>query len=389
MRRNQGNAGGLCRRFFFAFCCASILQGQSADGKGPRQIVADLDAPFLPVARQWIKDPRPLYRAWATELLGRSNDWSMAPALVAALGDLNRLRGLQPLPTANTIEDDEGKARLAILYALIQGHYPVPKEVSLALFARYPAQALILLYRDGCPDIATSLFVLRNSAADAAWLLAAECLAAPAGTVELLQYLHVKGTVQVLDQEKPNWRGGAMGGVLGGILGGVGSGASDPRSPWPAAVTYTLNVGGYSNATQVRLTSQVAGYGVFYARERGWTLWRQSDSPRRDDRSEYVLGILKQHIGLYNDKPLSLELAPSAKLHWTTAEQYRSDLQAFADEQQRRYGELISALLYRGLLKPAEIDRCKLSLEIRVTDLRFNQLTPIPILGIGDRIPDW
>jgi hypothetical protein len=99
-----------------------------------------------------------------------------------------------------------------------------------------------------------------------------------------------------------------------------------------------------------------------------------------------VLGILARKIGLYRDRRLSLELSPSAKLHWTTADQYRSDLQAFAAEQQRRYRELTSALVERGLLTPSERDQCRLSLEILIDDLRFNRTTQIPILGVGDRI---
>jgi hypothetical protein len=66
--------------------------------------------------------------------------------------------------------------------------------------------------------------------------------------------------------------------------------------------------------------------------------------------------------------------------------QYRSDLQAFAAERQRRYRELTSALTERRLLTPAECDECHLSLKILVDDLRLSRAIQIPILGVGDRL---
>jgi hypothetical protein len=375
-------------RVLLLFFCASVLFGQGIGADGPRRQVERLDAASLELARQWITDARPLYRAWAAELIRRNNAREMGPALVAALGGVDEFSlGMAPNP------DAEDSARLSILDALIQVGYPVSKEVSLGLLRRYPAQALILLYRAGCPETATSLFVLQDSSADTAWLLAAECLAAPGGAIELVKRLHIQGTVQVLDQEKPVWWTGSGLGLLGIYVSSVSGRRSEVdthalnlRSEWPDVFTYTLNLRTNSPGSGVRLTPENAEYEVVYTREYRWTTWRQTDWQRHGDRSEYVLGILARKIGLYRGRPLSLELAPSAKLHWTTAEQYRLDLQAFATEQQRRYGELTSALIERGLLTAAERDQCHLSLEILVDDLRLNRTVQIPILGIGDRL---
>jgi len=139
------------------------------------------------------------------------------------------------------------------------------------------------------------------------------------------------------------------------------------------------------SGARVNLTPPDARYTVYYIRNRDSGACRQSDSWVHGNRDEYVLAILAQHIA-YRIKPLSLEIEPSATFHWTTAAQYQLDLRAFAADQQRRYGELISALVSMGLLTLAERDQCPLSLKIRVSDRRFDRHPAIPVLGIGDQI---
>jgi hypothetical protein len=112
-------------------------------------------------------------------------------------------------------------------------------------------------------------------------------------------------------------------------------------------------------------------------------------SPTHGNQNEYTLELLGDSLSTKHEA-LPVRVHPLAQLHWTTVEKYRSDLEAFVADQQRRYTELISLLRSRNLLTAEDSERCHLNLEIEIVDLRrSNRTLPIPIVGVGDHLkPD-
>ena len=101
------------------------------------------------------------------------------------------------------------------------------------------------------------------------------------------------------------------------------------------------------------------------------------------DRDEYTLGLLADTVGTKRET-LALLSHPSLTLHWTTAEQYRSDLRTFASDLQHQYGELVSLLLRQHQLTQEEGARCHLTLDIRVWDRRSDWSQPLPDVSVGE-----
>jgi hypothetical protein len=347
-----------------------VLRGQEPIGSDPERQVISAEQPPIELARQWIADSRPVYRAWAAELIRRHELEYLSQELIGALGDVSQL------DPHSASESDEDKMRLGILDALIQLHVEVPESVGQALFSRYPVQALILLYGNGCPNVKVGTHILDNCESDECWLVAAQCLAGDSGgPVELLQRLQIKAEVRVHDPDRGE--GCSPGPGRGGIPGRVGWAV--PHAGWPELYTYYLTA-----RWNVWLgNTLLAGgkYPVYYVREPGGG----SERLVLEDRNEYILEILAERLGTKRES-LGLATHPSVQLHWTTAERYRSDLRAFVANQQRKYAELVSLLLRHRGLTPEESKRCHLNLDIEVIDRRSDRRQSIPNVGVGDHL---
>lgn len=336
-------------RLLFIFFCATAVRGQQPVVESAAQTFSRLEQPFVDLARQWIRDPLPLHRAWAAKFSSRVSDPSLDAELIGVLGDVKQLQGIQALTTNDGFGFDEHRARLAVLDALIQRATIIPDEVGLALLPGYPAEAMILLYGRRCPSLATSIEIMRTAIADEVWLVAAGCLARqPGGPVELWQRAQVKVRIEVFDVERRGIAGGTPGGVLGRIVSSLSS--------WPPEISYGL------------MTDRMAGPGslllsrgphpVYYGRRSNLPNWTQSDGVwHRGDRNQYALNILASQVRSPFRSPL-FPVTLSARLHWLTPEQGRTDLRALATEQQQHYADLISGLIGHALLTSVERSGC-------------------------------
>lgn len=352
-------------RLIVGCCCAMAAWAQAPAEIDLGQQVAAAEAPARELARHWIKDPRPVYKAWAAQVI-RQHEWQglFTSELIDALGDLSHLD-----PPGGAPETDEDRARLSILDALIQGRVSVARNVSQALLNRYPAQALILLYERGCPGVIVDTQILNGAKSDEAWLLAGQCLAGEkGGAIELLQRLQIAAVIKVFDPNRGQQTEGFPGGF--GIAGEGGVGF--PPFPWPQWFYYSLS-------THAGTLLKGDGYPVYYSR--GTTV--AAGPATHGDRNEYTLQILRYRLDSAREsKPMAAH--PALELHWTTLEQYRSDLQAFVADQQRRYAELVSLLVRRRILTPEEGERAHLNLDIEVLNHRSYQSQPIPNVGLGE-----
>lgn len=338
------------------------------EGDPARQAIS-AEQPPLELARKWIADPRPVYKAWAAELIRRHDLSYLSRELIGALGDVS-----QPDPQNNS-ESDVDRMRFGILDALIQLHVPLPKSVGQSLFSRYPAQAVILLYGDRKPDVRMGAHLIDNCKSDECWLVVAQCLARQrGGPVELLQRLKIKAEVKVFD---PN-RGEGMSLASAGGVPGRGC-ASAIYAGWPEPHAYHLATG---SDVSTGYTLLMAGrYPVYCLREPAGC----SEPHIFRDRNEYILELLADMLGTKRES-LGVVTRPSVQLHWTTAERYRSELQAFVAGSQHQYAELASLLLRHRDLTPEESEHCRLNLEIEVIDRRSDRSQFIPNVGVGDHL---
>jgi len=239
----------------------------------------------------------------------------------------------------------------------------ISDETGLALVPLYPAQAMILLYRKGCPRLATGIEITKTATDDGAWLTAAGCLARqPGGPVEILQHAQVKTRIDVFDNQAQEIPSGTPGGILGGIIGSIPAG-------WPPEAAYRLAI---ESAAQPGDTLLRGGpHPVYYVKEPYAANWRGSDRPlNAGQRDEYALDILASSV---NTQPVAY-----SRVHWLTPEQGLGDLQALAAEQRQRYADLLSRLMRQGVLTPVERTRCPESVEIEVQDSRVNRNPPLP-----------
>ena len=346
--------------------------GQDPIGGDPQRQVISAERSPIDLARRWVSDPRPLYKAWAAELIRRHELRFLAQELMGALN------GVGPLDSHDTSMTDEDKMWLGILDTLIQLRVWPPPSVGQALFSRYPEPALVLLYGRGCPDVKVGAYVIDARYRDEYWLVAAQCLARQVGgPVELLQRLRIAAEVIVDD---PNRRAELPPRVAEGPYPNRIR-VSAPPDGWPELHTYQLAAG---CDVGLGCTLLMGGrYPVYYVRESVREPVAGLGSHLPLDRNEDILELLADRLGMKQES-LGVITHSSEELQWTTVEHYRSDLQAFVADHQRRYAELVSLLLRHRDLTPEESERCRPNLDIGVFDGRSDRRQPIPNIGVGD-----
>ena len=143
----------------------------------------------------------------------------LIPDLIDALGDPKSI----PVPTVPANDDDS--ARSVILDALIQLSADVPAPISAALFARYPAEATILMSHSSKSAAGPLLEILAQGKTDECWLAAGNLLTGgrePGTAASLLRQLRLEGTVSVSEfSGEIRLPDGVVGGCTGGVIGGV------------------------------------------------------------------------------------------------------------------------------------------------------------------------
>jgi hypothetical protein len=255
---------------------------------------------------------------------------------------------------------------------LIQLKAEIPPEIGEALLSPYPAQATILLYGRGCQDVRISTFILDNSQPDEPWLVAAGCLSVNRrGPVELLQRFQVSAQVKVFDPDRGE---GNRFRPIGGLAGAGANGTV--ALGWPEIHGYRLMMGSDASSGATLLMPGI--HAVYY--ERGPD---SQPNPPSHDRHEYILDFLTNLLHV-NKKALGLDTHPSAQLHWLGAQRYRSDLEAFVADQQRRYAALLSELVRQRAVTEEDAAGSRLKLDITIVDQRSKRVDSIPTLGIGD-----
>ena len=342
------------RTLLFLYCSFQLC----AQTPGPDRLAQTGKHERLVLAQQWIEDSRPLYKAWAAELIRGDHIDSLTPQLLAALGDEDQ-------PPSGF------EARLALIDALIEIGAQVPAPIVSSLFSRYPAQALLLADRPGTWSTTLMFDLLARAKSDECWLAIGNRLTTglnPGVAAWLLRDLRVTATIEVEDGGR-RVRGVFPGGVIGGIIGVVPSAA--PRAGWPPIRGYELTLGPCYSC--VLLAD--GPHPVYYHLAGGWF-----EPDGRKDRNVYVDEYLARLLSLPPERlPISLQTKLIHK--WTTAENYRVAGLAFLAEQEKHYREVAEQLFQLRYLTADEWHSARLSLAVKVHDYRSLPRAPLPELS--------
>jgi hypothetical protein len=354
--------------------CSSLLCAQTSSESPADQQARASGPERQALAQQWLRDARPLYRAWAADIIRRDHLDSLTPQLIDAIGNLDSW------PAAGEDVNDEDRARFAILDALIELQADVHKSTVLALFSRYPAQALILALRSKSWSVEDAFDLLALAKANEYWLAIVNWLTTgtkPGVAAWLLREVRVKATIVVFEDDGPGpppVPGGIAGGVLGGIIGGNPTPAP---SQWPDTYNYMLALSSEDNS--VLLAD--GPHPIYYCRViPGWRIWHQNnDRYLNGDRNVYLHEYL---ASLLSTPPESLPivLEPHLTHKLTSPEKYRAAAAAFVAEQERKFREVVD-WLYQGLkLTPLEQFNARLSISVEADDHRWIRSIPLPAL---------
>ena len=321
------------------------------------------------LTREWLQNGGPMQHAWAAYWIRRDHQYQEAPELLKLIrhgSDEIRPAGLS----------DDYSVLIAVLDALIWLHADVPKETTEAIYAEFPAQALVLLSRSGddVRDVLTRIVDSPQRPID--WLAAADLLAAdpPAGfAAKLLKGIAIHAAIQVLSpgDEPPG----------SGIAGSCGGSTNSGRGGWPPAGLY------YLSSHRLPDSDLLAdGENAVYVR-------RTTTDDRTDGCEDMFLDVavlrrdlIGQLLGLKKDH-FELQLNPSLDFTSTTAEAYIDAAGAFVRAQQDILQQTIGALASQGLLTTAEADSARPAFDVSIVDLRRDK-TPLPNLVLsGPSIP--
>jgi hypothetical protein len=340
-----------------AFSLGALLCAQTP---GPDQLARTTKPERLILAKQWIQDSRPLYKAWAAELIRSDHIESLTPQLVVALGDADQ-------PAVGL----ESEARLAVLDGLVEIGAEVPALTLRAFFSTYPAQVLLLANRPGTWSTTLMFDLLARANSDESWLAIGNRLTTgnnPGVAAWLLRDLRVTATIEVEDTSR-RVPGGFAGGVIGGVIGSVPTAAS--QAIWPPLRDYQLTLRPCDGCALFA----DGPHPVYYLCGGSW------QAPEiKKDRNVYLHEYLARLLSIQPER-LPVLLQPKLIHKWTAPENYRVAGSAFLAEQEKSYREVAKQLFQLRYLTKDEWYNARLSLAVKVHDFRAVPRAPLPELS--------
>ena len=266
---------------------------------------------------------------------------------------------------------DERDAMAAVLDALIQMNVPVPAETLRSLATDFPNDVAILL--SGMPpeesaDISFDFYHFPPEHGYGLQYVSAALLArhpVPGFAADLVSSITVRASIFVV---KPG--SGGFGG--GRCEGACATSTESPRKDWPAIGQYGLS----KNKTDDALVLLKGSVSVYATRKEsshylgdgcGMGLYL-SDWERMRLIAE-MLSVDPESIGWQTELMRSID--------FQSPEQFHQALSGFAEDQQQKYRTTVALMAERGLLTQAEAEDSLPKLEMKLSDMRGPEETPL------------
>lgn len=114
--------------------------------------------------------------------------------------------------------------------------------------------------------------------------------------------------------------------------------------------------------------------------------WKQSAAwLHHGDRNQYTLDILARYILSRNNAVMPpLDLSPH--LRWITPQQFLADLRVLIYDEQERYERLLTTMIGRRYMTPAERSTLPQAPEFELVDSRIDRPLPLPTVMPDGRV---
>jgi hypothetical protein len=277
---------------------------------------------------------------------------------------------------------DKRDAMAAVLDALIQMNVSVPAETLRNLAPDFPNDVGVLLSRLPPAESATVSFDFYHSPPEHGYGLqyvSAALLAlhpVPGFAADLLDSITVRASILVV---KPGSGGGFGGGHCSGACGVL---SETPRKDWPAIGQYVLSEHKTDDAL---LLVEGTDHGVvdsgvpnsIYATRKeaahylgdGCAMGLYLSSSERMQLIAEMLNIDPEAIGWQSELVKSIE--------FQSPQQFDRALSGFAEDQQQKYRTTVALMAERGLLTQVEVEESLPKLEVKLSDMRGPEETPL------------
>jgi hypothetical protein len=272
-------------------------------------------------------------------------------------------------------------AMIAMLDTVIQMDGSLPAKTIAGLDRTLDTQRILLLVRmpwDEAGPIWKTLYEPDTTQYFGTTRVAAEMLAAhppPGFAADLLRRITVNARVEVYS---PN--SGVGGGGFGG--GGVDCGTGPPLSnDWPEVGSYALQ-----DTPKIKGAVLLEGTGdVYVVREvnrRGWPDICGGFMSLTDEMRDQFVGKMINAGG----EPIDLK--PVVRIEFTTREAYYTRVVAFVEEQQAKFGEVLTRLVARGVMTEDEQRTAALRIRITLWDARGEDAVDLPPIAFRPPV-EW
>jgi hypothetical protein len=351
-------------------CLAQILVICS-----PAQIAAT-GFPSSKTIENWLLSGSPRLVAWGAHDALISGDQNLIPDLLSLANRWQPLSRETPYtsssPQLSPQQTDERDAMAAVLDALIQMKVPVPSDTLRTLAPDFGNDVAILLSRmppEEAGPLSLDFYRLQAEHTYSLQYVSAALLALhpPAGfTADLLANITVRATIfVVLPGAGPFGTGKSEGSCL--------TTSQPPRKDWPVSGQYALSKQKRDGAFLV-----VAGVLPIYATREGSTHYLGDECSMA--RGVYLGSSQRQQLiaeMLNTPEAIPWQTDVVTNIEFHSQPEFQNALLAFVAQQQQKFQSTAAALVANNLLTAAEAEQSLPVLELKVNDMRGQDVSPI------------
>ena len=327
--------------------------------------------------RQWLESGEPRLVAWGARAVLVDKRVSLLPEVESLIVGWEVRFAARPA----LWKQDYWFAIVAMLDTVIQMDGSLPAKTIAGLDRTLDTQRMLLLVHmpwDEAGPIWKTLYEPDTKQYFGTTRVAAEMLAAhpPAGfAADLLRRVTVNATVEVYS---PNW--GVGGGVMGSSI--VDCAQAAPHGvEWPEVGSYA-----FQDTPKIKGAVLLEGTGdVYVVREvnrLGWPNICGGFKNLTDEMRDQFVGKMLDAGG----EPIDLK--PVVRFEFTTREAYYTRVVAFVEEQQAKFGRVLTRLVARGVMTEDEQRAAAFRIRITLMDARGKDAVDLPPIAFRPPV-EW